>query len=191
MFMPLPGIVPPNPLPYILCWQYEYMLKSEWWKSLTWFCSHERIREQRLTTINIALMFQLNNFNFMSPLTKIRLFLFAFFFRSLHTLTQCYVFVTYLFAYNLSSEKVGTSSKYDPFLSFEPCSATCEHYFSIDKRHKHYHHLKTRYISMKWSLFWLQSTCLKRIYPDMEIKLLILKKAVQDTCTRELHGCRF
>lgn len=40
----------------------------------------------------------------------------------------------------------------DPFSSFEPCSATCTHTIvPVYKTHKHYHHLKTRHIPMKWS----------------------------------------
>lgn len=173
MFVPLPGIVPPNPLPYILRWQCEYMPKSAWWKSLTWFCSHERFREQRFRYKHWP-DGSVKNFNFTSPLTKIRLFSFAFFFRSLHTLTQCYVFVTSLFTCYLSSEEVESP----PLTHFCPLSLVqlVHKTVSINKMHKHYHHLKPRCVSVKWFLFWLESTCLKWIYPDMEIKLLVLKR---------------
>lgn len=132
----------------------------------------------------------MKNFNFLSPLTNIKLFLFAFFFRALHTLTQCHVFVTYLFTYYVGSEEVGSS----PMTLFCPLSLAQQLVHitvSIYKMAKHYYHLTTRYIPMKWSLFWSESTCLRWIYPDKGIKLLVLERVGWDTCTRELHACRF
>lgn len=140
MFVPIPGIVSPEPLPLILHWQFECMMETSDPILQSWEVWRAVIEIETQSYISVK------NFNIMSLLTKIIYFFLWIFVHTNRLLL--------LFFYNLTLQLLCVfwgdgELSWDPFSSFEPYSATCAHIIvSICKMYKHYHHLRTRHIPM-------------------------------------------